>query len=137
MNRGFPCVKRLLSGMTFSLRWHTGQYIRPARRTFVVLWGRVVAICLFASARYLPFGSIRWKLYCVRLVSTSGLLTYFSLVRSSRTSIPLISGPLSFANRMIAYCAAIVILLKKCCKRFRSLCAYVYAYTVRTGAAKK
>src|SRR5699024_715012 len=63
------------------------------------------AICRSDSARYLPGGLTRWKLYLLRLVSTSGLLAYFSFVRSLWASILPISGPLYFANRIIAYCA--------------------------------
>src|SRR5699024_8503508 len=62
-------------------------------------------ICRSDSVRYLPSGLTRWKLYLLRLVSTSGLLAYFSFVRSLWASILPISGPLYFANRIIAYCA--------------------------------
>ena len=63
------------------------------------------AICRSDSDRYLPGGLTRWKLYLLRLVSTSGLLAYFSFVRSLWASILPISGPLYFTNRLIAYCA--------------------------------
>src|SRR5699024_5927824 len=61
-------------------------------------------ICRSASARYRWGGSIRWKLCLLRERSISGLLAYFSFLRSLWASMLVISGPLYLAKRMMAYC---------------------------------
>lgn len=91
-SRFLPLKKSGLAVMSVSMKRTLSLRVRhPA-----------ASIRLLVSCKYDFTGFTIWKLYLLRVVSTSGLLAYFSLVRSwwaSKAPAP----PFCLANRIMAY----------------------------------